>query len=139
MASGVGVSDHCLQEYQGLKLKNTYRYIIYKLNKTVNEIIVDRTSKSEEWDDFLADLPETEPRYAVYDFEFEKDDGTGAGRKIVFVSWTPDSAKVKDKMVYASSKDALRRALVAIGMEIQATEHDEISYETVVAKANRRH
>jgi len=33
-------------------------------------------------------------------------------------------------MVYASSKDALRRALVGIAAEIQGTSSDEVEYET---------
>lgn len=32
-------------------------------------------------------------------------------------------------MVYASSKDALRKQLVGIAAEIQATSYDEITYE----------
>ena len=32
-------------------------------------------------------------------------------------------------MVYASSKDALRRGLIGIQVDIQATEADEVSYE----------
>ena len=40
-------------------------------------------------DDFTADLPETDCRYAVIDVEFETDDGRPTS-KIVFLSWAPD-------------------------------------------------
>jgi cofilin len=43
---------------------------------------------------------------------------------------SPDDAKIKHKMVYASSKDALRRSLVGIAAEIQGTAFDEVAYET---------
>jgi Cofilin/tropomyosin-type actin-binding protein len=43
---------------------------------------------------------------------------------------SPDGAKIKNKMVFASSKDALRRSLVGIATEIQGTDFDEIAYET---------
>jgi hypothetical protein len=33
-------------------------------------------------------------------------------------------------MVYASSKDALRRALVGVGSEIQGTDYSEVAKET---------
>lgn len=46
----------------------------------------------------------------------------------------PDTSKVKQKMLYASSKDALRKKLVGIGTEIQATDASEIAYETVLEK-----
>ena len=41
---------------------------------------------------------------------------------------SPDEAKIKTKMLYASSKDALRRALVGVASEIQGTDHSEIAY-----------
>lgn len=41
---------------------------------------------------------------------------------------SPDESKIKTKMLYASSKDALRRSLVGIAHEIQGTDHSEIAY-----------
>ncbi len=37
-------------------------------------------------------------------------------------------------MVYASSKDALRRALNGVASEIQGTDFSEVAYETVLDK-----
>ncbi|MFE7592494.1 actin-binding ADF family protein [Kitasatospora sp. NPDC057512] len=136
MASGVGVNDVCLQEYQLLKLKKTYKYIVFNLNKDNTEIVVEKTSTSQDYDDFIADLPETECRWAVYDFEFEKE-GAGKRNKLTFVSWAPETARIKQKMLFASSKDALRKALVGIAVEIQATEYSEVAYESVLDKASR--
>ncbi len=42
---------------------------------------------------------------------------------------SPDDAKIKSKMLYASSRDALRRSLVGIATEVQGTALDEIAYE----------
>ncbi|MFE7585594.1 actin-binding ADF family protein [Streptomyces gardneri] len=136
MASGVGVNDACMQEYQLLKLKKAHKYVVFNLNKDHTEIIVEKTSTSTDYDDFIADLPETECRWAVYDFEFEKE-GAGKRNKLTFVSWAPDTAKIKQKMLLASSKDALRRSLVGIAVEIQGTEYSEVAYESVLDKANR--
>ncbi|KAG6850336.1 hypothetical protein H0H93_014609 [Arthromyces matolae] len=135
-ASGVGVNPKCLEEYQQLKLKKTHKYIVFALSKDLTEIVVEKTSSSDVYDDFTADLPETECRWAIYDFEFEKEEG-GKRNKIVFVSWSPDDAKIKQKMLFASSKDALRRSLVGIAVEIQGTDYSEVAYESVLDKANR--
>lgn len=43
---------------------------------------------------------------------------------------SPDIAKIKDKMVFASSKDVLKRALVGIPVEIQASEFSDVAKET---------
>jgi len=37
-------------------------------------------------------------------------------------------------MLYAASKDALRKTLVGISTEVQATDPSEISYEAVLEK-----
>lgn len=60
--------------------------MIFNLNKDNTEIIVEKVSSSTDYDDFLADLPENECRWAVYDFEFEKPDG-GKRNKLVLLSW----------------------------------------------------
>lgn len=39
---------------------------------------------------------------------------------------SPDEAKVKQKMVYAGSKEAIRRRLVGIAAEVQATDLSEV-------------
>jgi len=136
MASGVSVSDECLGVYQNLKLGKKHKYIIFNLNKDFTEIVVEKSSSSTEYDEFMSDLPEDQCRWAVYDFEFEKE-GAGKRSKLVFVSWSPDIAKIKQKMLFASSRDALRKALVGIAVEIQATDSSEISYETMLEKANK--
>ena len=42
----------------------------------------------------------------------------------------PDSARIKQKMVYSSSKDALRKALVGVQVDIQANDISDIEYES---------
>lgn len=51
---------------------------------------------------------------------------------------SPDSAKIKPKMLYASSKDALRKKLVGVASEIQCTDLSEIAYDTVLEKVAKQ-
>jgi len=150
-ASGVQVSDDCLNKFRELKLGKKFKYIIFTLNKDLAEVVVEKTSNVSEYDKFLSDLPEKECRWAVYDFEFETSDGKR--NKLCFISWSvasvqcscslvliqtvprdfirsPDVAKIKPKMVFASSRDALRRKLDGIAIEIQGTDSTEVSHET---------
>ncbi|KAI0338864.1 hypothetical protein BDW22DRAFT_1337022, partial [Trametopsis cervina] len=128
-ASGIGVSQQCLDVFQELKIGKKHKYIIYGLSSDLTEIVVVKTSSETDYETFIGDLPEGECRYAVYDFEFEAEGG-GKRNKIIFASWVPDDAKIKAKMLYASSRDALRRSLVGIAAEVQATDYSEISVET---------
>ena len=45
---------------------------------------------------------------------------------------SPDNAKIKQKMVYTSSKDALKKKLVGLGKEIQANDHGDLAWEHVM-------
>jgi len=84
--SGVSPSAECVPLYEELKLKKKLKYIIYKLNANNTEIVVEKKSESGDYDDFIADLPETECRWAVYDFEYEAPDG-GKRNKLSFFAW----------------------------------------------------
>jgi cofilin len=66
-------------------LKKQIKYIIYALNNTKTEVVVHKSSQSADYEEFLADLPETECRWAVYDFEY--DNGEGKRKKLLFYSW----------------------------------------------------
>ncbi len=85
-STGVPVNQACQQVYQSLKLHKKDKYIIFALNKDNTEIIVEKKSESTDYEDFLKDLPEDHPRWAVYDFNFEVEDG-GKRNKLVFISW----------------------------------------------------
>ncbi|KAM0753573.1 hypothetical protein T439DRAFT_338594 [Meredithblackwellia eburnea MCA 4105] len=136
MSSGVGVNDQCITTFQELKLGKKLKYIIFKLSDDNKEILVEKSSESANYDDFIADLPADTCRYAVYDLVWEKP-GEGTRSKLAFFAWSPDEAKIKTKMLYASSKDALRRSLVGIASEIQGTDHSEIAYTEVLDKVSR--
>jgi cofilin len=40
-------------------------------------------------------------------------------------------------MVYAASKDALRKRLVGVSVEIQATDADELDHDTILSKLQK--
>ncbi|KAF9974243.1 cofilin [Actinomortierella ambigua] len=131
--SGVAAQQACIEAFTDLKLGKKHKYIIYKISDDLKSIEVEKTAGPEAtYDEFIGDLPKDDCRYAVYDFTYKNADGERA--KIVFYGWSPDDAKIKKKMIYASSKDTLRKGLNGVGVEIQGTDFDEVSYETVLEK-----
>ena len=52
-------------------------------------------------------------------------------------SWSPDTAPIKSKMVYASSKESIKRSFNGIGAEIQGTDYAEVSYDSVLEKVSK--
>ena len=139
MSSGVAVHDEVVAKYQELKLGHQHKFVLFKLSDDLKEVVFERTSTAgqDSYQDFVNSLPPNDCRYAVYDFAFKAEDG-GDRNKILFVLWCPDSAKIKAKMIYTSTKDSIRKKLVGIGTEIQATDKAEISHDAVLEKCLRK-
>jgi len=145
MSSGVAISDTCVESYNSLKLGHQFRYVTFKISDNLKEVVVDKTAPNtkgadikSEYENFVrTSLPAEECRYVVYDFEFKAEDG-GDRNKIVFILWAPDNAKTKPKMLYTSSKDALRKKLVGIATEVQGTDLAEVDYSSVLEKCLRK-
>jgi cofilin len=70
-----------VESYNRLKLGKTIRYIVFKLAEDSKSIVVERESNNNDWEDFRENLVKARskggkgPRYAVYDFPYDSDDG----------------------------------------------------------------
>lgn len=77
----------------------------------------------------------------MYDFEYTNKDECKFS-KMVFVLWSPDAAKLKAKMLYASTKDFFKTKLDGISLELQATDIDDVTkegmHESVAAVLTRK-
>ncbi|KAF7542862.1 hypothetical protein G7Z17_g11217 [Cylindrodendrum hubeiense] len=146
--SGATVSQECISAYNDLKLNKTIKYIIFKLSDDNKQIVVEHASKEPDWEEFRKNLINATsknragvegkgPRYAVYDVQYELATGEGTRNKITFIAWSPDDAGIQPKMIYASSKEALKRSLTGIATELQANDPDDIEYETVVKTVSK--
>merc|ERR1712012_985865 len=95
-----------------------------------------------DYDTFLGDLiakdgEADDCRYAIYDFEFTvQTQGTEAlnRSKLILISWCPDTAKIKKKMVYSASFDSLKKAFTGVQKIVQANGEDEIQKNNVEAE-----
>ncbi|KAM3465465.1 hypothetical protein NHJ13051_000642 [Beauveria bassiana] len=146
--SGAVVSQECITAYNDLKLAKKYKYIVYKLSDDNKQIVVEEASDDKDWDNFRKKLIDATsksktgavgkgPRYAVYDFEYNLATGDGVRNKIVFIAWSPDDAGVQPKMIYASSKEALKRSLNGLASELQANDSDDIEYDTIIKTVSK--
>jgi len=130
MASAVPVDDACVTMFNDMKMKSVpKRYIIYKIDAERIVIECDADGKAT-YQEFVDKLPKDQPRYAVLDFEYTTDDGRPQS-KLIFVLWSPDNSNVKLKMVYAASKDNLKRKLVGCAKELQANDFDDMDLAEV--------
>ncbi|KAL3284096.1 cofilin/actin-depolymerizing factor homolog [Coccinella septempunctata] len=141
MASGVTVSDACKITYEEIKKDKKHRYVIFHI-KNDTQIDVEKIgARNDSYEDFLTHLQaggEGECRYGLFDFEYmHQCQGTSESskkQKLFLISWCPETAKVKKKMLYSSSFEALKKSLVGVQKCIQATELSEASQEAVEEK-----
>ncbi|KAL7922969.1 actin depolymerizing protein [Trichoderma austrokoningii] len=142
--SGAKISPEVSEQFQVLKRSNDrnriLRYIIFKLSDDYSQIEVEHADPDSDWDNFREKLINATsknkngtvgkgPRYAVYDFGFQHDNREI--NKIILISWSPDDAGIHPKMVYAASKEALKRSLEGFAYEIQANDSDDLELESI--------
>lgn len=102
------VSDACKTTYEEIKKDKKHRYVIFfiKDEKQIDVEVIG--TRDEEYEQFLANLQvggAGECRYGLYDFEYmHQCQGTSESskkQKLFLMSWCPDTAKVKKKMLYS--------------------------------------
>lgn len=135
--SGVTVTDEVVSEFQTIKLGKKYSYIQMKISDDKKVIEMEKAVETCSYEDFVKQFPANDCRYSIFDFDYELGD-SGQRTELVFVVWCPDTAPVKMKMLYAASKDALKKKLVGITHEIQATEYSELNKHEVTDKIKSR-
>ncbi|KAF2457099.1 hypothetical protein BDY21DRAFT_34203 [Lineolata rhizophorae] len=146
--SGVSVSPECISAFNELKLGKDIKYIIYKISDDWKEIVVEETSKEDDWSAFREKLLNAKSkdrrgkegiggRYAVYDVEYDLEGGEGRRNKITFISWSPDDAPQYPRMMYSSSKEALKRALNGLAADIQANDADDIEFDNIISRVSK--
>ncbi|KAM0608525.1 hypothetical protein ACHAP1_002793 [Verticillium nonalfalfae] len=138
----------CIEAYNDLKLNKKYKYIVFKLSDDNKQIVIEEASESKDWETFRERLINATsksktgavgkgPRYAVYDFQYSLASGEGERNKIAFIAWSPDDAGIMAKMIYASSKEALKRSLTGLATELQANDHDDIEYDSIIKTVSK--
>jgi cofilin len=103
--SGIAVTEDAVNLFYLMRLKATYKWAMWQVDDSGQSVVIAAVGdKQSSWADFLAALPDADCRYGVFDFDFTTPDGQKL-HKMIFLNWAPDSARVKAKMMYASTKD----------------------------------
>ena len=151
MASGVAVSDEVIKVFNDMKVrkastpeevKKRKKAVLFCLSEDKKTIIQEEGKEilvgdvGETIDDpylhFVKMLPDRDCRYALYDATYE----TKESKKedLVFIFWAPECAPLKSKMIYASSKDAMKKKLPGIKHEVQANCYEEVKDRCTLAE-----
>lgn len=98
---------------KAVKLRKA-RYATFKIKNEAGSPIQVTTDKLGERktnkDDFFKDLPDTQPRFTVYDYEFKTADGR-ATSTLYFIYWVPQNSNQMDKILFSTSKTSFVQIL----------------------------
>jgi len=152
-SSGVSVAPESIQIFNDLKLGKNIKWIIYKIDIDGKEIVVDESSTDQDYEVFrqkligagtqsiwktVKDVEQTGigGRYAVFDVAYEVEGG-GKRNKIAFITWIPNDASIRPKMLYSTSKEALKRSLNGFHADIQAMDEEDLEWENVLKRVKK--
>jgi len=136
--SGVELDPQCKVIYDEVQSKKKHRYVTFMIAD--GKIKVDKVGdRDNTYDQFLDDLmvkdgDADDCRYAIYDYEYVVNaQGTEPSHRsrLFLVSWCPDSARIKKKMVYSASFDSLKKAFTGVQKVIQANGVDEVEQKYI--------
>ncbi|KAM5129966.1 cofilin-2 [Mantella aurantiaca] len=150
MASGVTVNDEVIKVFNDMKVRKSQtadevkkrkKAVLFCLSPDKKEIIVETDKQilvgdigstvEDPYRTFVNLLPLDDCRYGLYDATYE----TKESKKedLVFIFWAPDNAPLKSKMIYASSKDAIKKKFTGIKHEWQVNGMDDIKDRSTLA------
>lgn len=151
MASGVTVNDEVIRVFNDMKVrksstqdevKKRKKAVLFCLSEDKKKIIVEEGRQilvgdigetvEDPYASFVSLLPPDDCRYGLYDATYE----TKESKKedLVFIFWAPDGASLKSKMIYASSKDAIKKKFTGIKHEWQVNGLDDIQDRATLAE-----
>lgn len=127
--SGVTINGDVVDAFTKVK-SGKAKFAVFRISDDKKTVIVDENSENEfkrggsaaAFEQFREALPEKQCRYGVYYAELacKGSDGIkGIREKLIFVTWAPDNAGIRDKMLIASSKDSLKKAFIGINYDFQ--------------------
>ncbi|KAG7464487.1 hypothetical protein MATL_G00166120 [Megalops atlanticus] len=149
MASGVTVSDEVLLVFNDMKVrkageeeKKRKKAVLFCVSDDKKKIIPEEGKEillgdvgdtvQDPFLHFVKMLPPNDCRYALYDATYE----TKETKKedLIFIFWAPESAPLKSKMIYASSKDAIKKKFQGIKHEWQVNGLEDIKDRRALAE-----
>ena len=137
MNTGINIPDEVRAEFQALRLKRKYRYIIMKVNEAKDGVEVEKTGERDEtFDQFKENMPKNNSRWAVYDLEWNADDGRKLS-KLLFILFAPDDNLDKaERFVVTCNKDQVKSKMSESNRDMQINSWDDLNQDKYIAQFN---
>ena len=112
--------------------KKEIRYAIFKTNGDQSLLELENTGdRDTTFDQFKEQMPKAEPRWAIYDLHFSKDDGSTAD-KLVFFHYSPDDYFGQLKFFFATAKETVANHFVGINKTMQINDWEDFDEKETI-------
>lgn len=125
LTGGIGIDDAIINAWTECVKDKKRKYLLLKLDKKNEHLLIDcedDPAEAEEgkFDEFIEKFPSDECRYGLYKLNITVEGGYGTSprNKNIMISWAPENAKIKNKMVHASTKETLKEKLEGTGSSV---------------------
>uniref|UniRef100_A0A673LQB7 Cofilin-2-like n=1 Tax=Sinocyclocheilus rhinocerous TaxID=307959 RepID=A0A673LQB7_9TELE len=144
-------NDEVVDHYNAIRVRQTgtevgqrFKLVVMCLSKDRKSIVVDvenclkvkDVGNSDVLKKILSKLPTNECRYALYDCSYVSMESVK--EDLVFILSAPETASLKSRMVYASSKAALKAKMPGLKFEWQINEPADREASCLVEKLGGR-
>ncbi|KAH3725491.1 uncharacterized protein LOC127853024 [Dreissena polymorpha] len=138
MSSGVQVSEDAINTFRDMKDKHLHSYVILKINEKGDQIVLDEKGPKDDETSHevlcrkLQEAAENKQgRYALFDCIYDKNKTS----KLCLITWVDDAmVKIKDKMLYTSSKKQLQSKMEGIAVNLQCNSIEDLEWAAIVSK-----
>ena len=129
MNAGIKIPDAVIEGHDQLQKHHKFWYHILTIDDVKSEVVIEKSLAKEEKYDYAAFkkeiLSRTSPAFIVIDHHHTTKDGAQA-EKVFLISWVPESSKIKHKMMFASTKEALKGRLQGLHKTVHAAQESEL-------------
>ncbi|MEW2374364.1 hypothetical protein AB0940_34170 [Streptomyces sp. NPDC006656] len=110
MSDGIVVDDAVKQALkEALARPQKFNTLFCRISEDFSKIVLE-SSGTMTYDEVLAQLPANETRYVIHEFAYRTRDNASK-TDFVLLSWHPETANIKSKMVLASTLTAFKAEL----------------------------
>jgi hypothetical protein len=111
-------------------VNGTHLFVIFGMDASMENISVTKFGTTME--ELVRYLPNNDCRYVTMVVSLKND-----LKKIMFIKWSPDCAKIKKKLTFQASKNTLIEKLKTIDAEMDASELEHVEFEYILQQCNK--
>lgn len=96
-----------IKDFRFAKYESGNAAFVLSIDRKTLEIVEDEVHDNISLEDLVEELPENTPRFVILSYELKHDDGR-VNFPLLFIYWSPSTAKAEVNMLYASAKTYLQ-------------------------------